>query len=191
MLLNKAKDTNLRAFERMHKQQFMHLPPELHLQIISYLSYPDALALKHTNSYFYSLVRTNVQSRRDWIIERLSLGLAVPWRRCELRTDESFCTWDVRRTMERRRRHLECKREEGGCLVVVGASCHGGTSEIYWRLRAGTVFLKGVMLEHYGELIPSPCFAVCFVFELANGRKVLVIGMTLCILAILFQIISK
>jgi hypothetical protein len=31
------------------------LPPELHLQIISYLPYPDALALKHTNTYFHNI----------------------------------------------------------------------------------------------------------------------------------------
>ncbi len=33
------------------------LPPELHLLITSYLTYPDALSLKHTNRYFYVTVR--------------------------------------------------------------------------------------------------------------------------------------
>lgn len=177
----------------IYQQQFMHLPPELHLQIISYLSYPDALALKHTNSYFYSLVRTNVQFRVNWIIERLSLGLSVPWRRCELRTDESFCTWDVRRTMARRRRHLECKLDEGGCVVVVGASCRGGASDMYWRLRKCMMLLsrgKGVVLEHYGRFIRSPCVAVRD-FEVADGRQVLVIGILLCFLAVLWQLTSR
>ncbi|KUI54825.1 hypothetical protein VP1G_10641 [Cytospora mali] len=36
----------------------MDLPPEIHLLISKELIYPDALSLKHTSRYFYSLVYT-------------------------------------------------------------------------------------------------------------------------------------
>ncbi|WEW54895.1 hypothetical protein PRK78_000322 [Emydomyces testavorans] len=152
-----SADSDAEPKQTHHRQHFMHLPPEMHLQIISYLSYPDALALKHTNNYFYSLVTTSVQSRVDWIIERLSLGLPIRWKKCELRTDESFCKGDVKRTMDRRRRHRECRPGVGGCLVVVGSSCGGGgRAEVNRQLRRCKVLLKrgtGVVLEHQIERV--------------------------------------
>ena len=53
----------------------MSLPTELHIQISSYLSYPDALALKHTNRHFYSLVYTGVHSKIDWLLWRFERKL--------------------------------------------------------------------------------------------------------------------
>ncbi|KUI69002.1 hypothetical protein VM1G_11549 [Cytospora mali] len=38
----------------------MDLPPEIHLLISKELIYPDALSLKHTSRYFYSLIYTGV-----------------------------------------------------------------------------------------------------------------------------------
>ncbi|EFQ98558.1 F-box domain-containing protein [Nannizzia gypsea CBS 118893] len=108
-----------------NKRSFIRLPTEIHMHIASLLSYPDALALKHTNSYLYSLVRTNLPLRVDWIIERHEKGLAVPRKNCVLRTDELFCNSEVNQIMERRRWHLECKRGRAGCRVVEGSSCGG------------------------------------------------------------------
>ncbi|KAA8651713.1 uncharacterized protein ATNIH1004_000609 [Aspergillus tanneri] len=101
----------------------MRLPTELHLHISSYLSYPDALALKHTCHHFYTLVYTGVHLKVDWLVERFERKLECPMEKCSFRTDESFCNWRIRRIMERRRRHLECPRERGGCLVIQGRTC--------------------------------------------------------------------
>ena len=38
-------------------------------------------------------------------------------------TDASFCKKTVRKIMERRRRHLECRSGPGGCQVVPGGNC--------------------------------------------------------------------
>ncbi|EEQ27491.1 F-box domain-containing protein [Microsporum canis CBS 113480] len=111
-----------------NKQSFLHLPTEIHLHIASLLSYPDALALKHTSSYLYSLVRTDLPLRVDWIIERHEKGLTVPKKKCQLGTDESFCNSEVNQIMEKRRWHLECKRGDAGCLVVEGSSCGGSSA---------------------------------------------------------------
>lgn len=43
--------------------------------------------------------------------------------KCSFRTDEAFCNWRIRRIMQRRRRHLECRRQRGGCLVIDGETC--------------------------------------------------------------------
>lgn len=101
------------------------LPTELHMHISSYLSYPDALALKHTNRHFYAVVYTGVHSKIDWLLWRFERKLECPRNEdCSLRTDESFCkSKTVRKIMERRRRHLECESGGKGCLVVVGKSC--------------------------------------------------------------------
>lgn len=96
------------------------LPTEIHLQIASYLPYPDALALKHTNGYFYRLIRTDVALKVDWLLERGNLKLPIPGRSYSLRTDEAFCRGEVRKIMERRRWHQECKAD---CLVVKGSRC--------------------------------------------------------------------
>lgn len=101
----------------------MDLPPELHTMISSYLSYPDALALKHTCRHFNSLVYTGVHLKVDWLVERYERRLECPMEKCSLQTDESFCNWHVRRIMERRRWHLECPRLAGGCFVLEGEKC--------------------------------------------------------------------
>ncbi|OGM48496.1 F-box domain protein [Aspergillus bombycis] len=106
-----------------HSQSLTSLPTELHLHISSYLSYPDALALKHTSRHFYTLVYTGVHLKVDWFVERFERKLECPMEKCSFRTDEAFCNLRIRRIMERRRRHLECPRRAGGCLVVGGRTC--------------------------------------------------------------------
>lgn len=103
---------------------FIELPTEIHMHIASFLSYPDALALKHTNRHFYSFVYTGVHSKVDWLLERFERKLDCPRNEdCSLRTDASFCNKTVRKIMERRRRHLECRSGLGGCYVVDGGNC--------------------------------------------------------------------
>ncbi|TPX19477.1 hypothetical protein DIZ76_017269 [Coccidioides immitis] len=170
MLQDKPSALPLASKPAQKGNNFMDLPPEMHLHIISHLSYPDALALKHTNSYFYSLVTTNVQFRVNWIIERVSSGLPILWRKCELRTDESFCKGDVKRTMERRRRHKECKPGDGGCAVVAGSNCGGGSSELYWQFRRCKVLMRRAT-------------------KIALEHQMLAIGLLLCIIAVLWQIL--
>ncbi|KAL5364686.1 hypothetical protein BJX96DRAFT_137990 [Aspergillus floccosus] len=106
-----------------HKHSLLGLPTELHLQIASYLPYPDALALKHTSRHFYSFVYTGVHLKVDWLVERFELKLECPMEKCSFRTDEAFCNARIRRIMGRRRRHLECRRQKGGCLVIGGETC--------------------------------------------------------------------
>lgn len=113
------------------------LPTELHIQISSYLSYPDALALKHTNRHFYAIVYTGVHSKIDWLLWRFERKLECPRNEdCSLRTDASFCkSKTVRKIMERRRRHLECSKGEGGCYVVLGESCRRKEAVMRRRFR--------------------------------------------------------
>ncbi|KAL1985840.1 hypothetical protein VTN96DRAFT_7332 [Rasamsonia emersonii] len=120
----------------------MRLPTELHLHIASYLPYPDALALKHTCRHFYSLVYTGVHLKVDWLVERYEKKLECPMEKCSFRTDEAFCNWRIRRIMERRRRHLECRPGRGGCLVIEGRSCHRGMVPV-WLKREGRIKLLG------------------------------------------------
>ena len=47
----------------------MDLPTELHMQIANYLTYPDALSLKHTNRHFKGWVYTGVNLKIEWLIE--------------------------------------------------------------------------------------------------------------------------
>lgn len=103
--------------------RLMDLPTELHLQVSSYLTYPDALALKHTSRRFYSFVYTGVHLKVDWLVERFERKLECPMEECSCRTDEAFCNWRIRRIMERRRRHLECPRKRRGCTVIEGRTC--------------------------------------------------------------------
>ncbi|KAJ5515032.1 hypothetical protein N7463_004584 [Penicillium fimorum] len=101
----------------------MTLPSELHIQISTYLSYPDALALKHSSRHFYSIVYTGVRLKVDWFVERFEHKLECPMEKCSFSTDESFCNGRVRGIMERRRWHLECRRARNGCLIVDGHTC--------------------------------------------------------------------
>jgi hypothetical protein len=56
--------------------------------------------------------------------------------KCSFRTDEAFCNWRIRRIMERRRQHLECRRTPGGCWVVEGQTCQGDLVPL-WLKRQG------------------------------------------------------
>jgi hypothetical protein len=105
------------------KTTFMSLPPELHLLLSRSLPYPDLLALKHTHPYFYSLIRTTVYDRVDWLLERPQHGLPLPQTKCIMKTDEQFCSHaEIRNFMERRRKHQDCI---GVCFVVEGTKCEG------------------------------------------------------------------
>lgn len=101
------------------------LPPELHLLISQQLIYPDALSLKHTSRYFYSLVDTGLELKVEWLIERRTLHLECPNdRRCDLGSDLKFCRGSVRLLMQRRREHMECESRPGlGCLVYGTSQC--------------------------------------------------------------------
>lgn len=73
------------------------LPPELHLLVASYLIYPDALSLKHTNRHFYNLVDTGIKLKIDWLVERRRLHLECPNNtKCDLGSDLRFCRGSVR-----------------------------------------------------------------------------------------------
>ncbi|KKZ62843.1 hypothetical protein EMCG_02838 [[Emmonsia] crescens] len=136
------------------RSPFMDLPTELHAHIASYLSYPDALALKHTNTYFYALVQTGLVLKVNWILERCRLNLRVPFTSCEFRTDQTFCSGEIREIMEIRRRHQECKPGAGGCLVVEGSSCGGRTP--FWLLGSRRLFLwrrQRVELDYFALII--------------------------------------
>lgn len=80
----------------------MDLPPEIHLLIGKELIYPDALSLKHTSRYFYSLIWTGVRLKVAWLMERRMLHLDCPKdRKCILRTDREFCRGSIRSVMLR------------------------------------------------------------------------------------------
>lgn len=125
----------------------MSLPAELHLSISTHLSYPDALALRHNCRRFYNLVDTGVLKKVDWLTERFQRNLEVPMEKCSLRTDEDFCNWRIRRTMARRRRHLECWREEGGCIIIEGSTCQLVLAPA-WLKRHSTLKYCGDEGEH-------------------------------------------
>lgn len=110
------------------------LPLELQYLVISHLSYPDALALKHTHPHFYNLVKTSVRLKVAWLLERRRRNLQWPLR-CAMKTDAAFCggNGEVRAIMVRRRAHVECARGEGGCEVVVGSTCGGGAKAMLRR----------------------------------------------------------
>ncbi|KUJ16947.1 uncharacterized protein LY89DRAFT_585731 [Mollisia scopiformis] len=114
------------AIEKEKKISLMDLPTELHLQIASYLTYPDALSLKHTSRHFYGFVYTGVNLKVEWLIKRRILHLDCPHDRgCELGSDMRFCRGSVRLLMKRRREHGECETREGGrgCLVFETKVC--------------------------------------------------------------------
>jgi hypothetical protein len=104
----------------------MGLPPELHLAIISHLPYPDALSLKHSSRYFYSIVNTGINLKIEWLISRRQLHLECPHDgSCLLNSDRNFCRGSVRLLMLRRRQHGECEAGPGGrgCLVLGTKTC--------------------------------------------------------------------
>ncbi|KAF7553440.1 hypothetical protein G7046_g7095 [Stylonectria norvegica] len=82
----------LEFLERKPRVSFAQLPTEIHYAISKRLIYPDALSLKHTNGYFYSLVNTGINLKVEWLIERRNLHLECPNdRRCDLQSDLRFC----------------------------------------------------------------------------------------------------
>ncbi|KAJ5162693.1 uncharacterized protein N7500_004523 [Penicillium coprophilum] len=113
----------------------MDLPSELHIQISTYLSYPDALALKHSSRHFYSIVYTGVRLKVDWFIERFENKLECPMEKCSFKTDESFCNGRVRAIMERRRWHIECRRARNGCRLVHGHTCQANSMSGWFKVR--------------------------------------------------------
>lgn len=128
---------------------FLSLPVELQLLIIPNLPYPDALALKHTHPQFYNIVDTSVRLKVAWLLDRKSRKLSSPQEKCVMKTDTAFCTsggGQVRRIMENRRAHGECAAGEGGCEVVLGASCGGSKS------RLGDSVVGKLWKEHMGRL---------------------------------------
>ncbi|KAL2869365.1 uncharacterized protein BJX67DRAFT_379384 [Aspergillus lucknowensis] len=124
--------------------RLMDLPTELHLNVSSFLTYPDALALKHTCRHFYSLVYTGVHLKVDWLVERFERKLECPLEKCSFRTDEAFCNWRIRKIMERRRRHLECSRYRGGCLVIEGRTCQMDLIPTWLKRQGRMELLKSV-----------------------------------------------
>lgn len=66
-----------------------------------------------------------------WLIDRRRLHLECPSHgQCMLKSDEEFCSREIRRLMEKRRRHEDCVGMNG-CLVVGLGSCEGGGKR--WR----------------------------------------------------------
>ena len=127
------------------------LPPEIQLGISQHLSYPDALSLKHTSRQFYNLVNTGVRLKVAWLIDRSRSGLecASQGKGLIMKTDETFCaSGHVRRIMEGRRRHEEC-RERTWCVVLMcSESCgYGGRRRdagLRWRWESWMrMFRKG------------------------------------------------
>ncbi|KKK12971.1 hypothetical protein P175DRAFT_0431697 [Aspergillus ochraceoroseus IBT 24754] len=159
------------APESQPQFKLMDLPTELHLHISSYLAYPDALALKHTSRHFYSLVYTGVHLKVDWLVERFERKLECPMEKCSFRTDEAFCNWRIRRIMERRRRHLECLRHRGGCLVIEGRTCQMDLVPT-WLKRPGRVKLiklvgHEVLIHGFIVLCIHLLWALCTRFDLS------------------------
>ena len=90
-------ETSAPSTAKSKKPTMATLPPELHLLISSFLTYPDALSLKHTSRHFYSLVYTGVNLKIEWLIERRRLHLDCPHdKKCELGSDMRFCRGSVR-----------------------------------------------------------------------------------------------
>lgn len=89
-----------------------------------------------------------------------------------MRTDAAFCSnggGQVRRIMERRRKHGECGAGSGGCEVVVGASCGGakGRRRVgeFWKRRVRRVEVS-LMMWVVGLLVMSFVVNLCFVVRL-------------------------
>lgn len=169
---------------------FTSLPTEIHIQIASILPYPDALALKHTNGHLYSLVKTDLELKVDWILERHRRGLAVPRRKCELRTDETFCKGEICNIMEKRRWHLECKPGMAGCLVVEGASC-GGFSSFVFRLLTGNRLMRSITRKSIGAENRGESDVLLFRVCSPMGNltvAVLLLGFLLCLITLIWGV---
>lgn len=134
------------------RHDLMDLPTELHMQVAGHLSYPDALALKHTCRHFYSIVYTGVHLKVNWLVERFERKLECPMEKCSFRTDEAFCNWRIRRIMERRRLHLECRHSVGGCSVVEGQTCQVDLVSSWLKMQRRGRFMQNlVRWGHEGQ----------------------------------------
>lgn len=150
------KSKNMESFQFPSRSlstsvNLMTLPSELHIQISTYLSYPDALALKHSNRHFYSIVFTGVRLKVDWLIDRFEQKLECPMEKCSFSTDESFCNGRVCGIMERRRWHLECRRVKGGCLLVNGQTCRTDLMPGWFRMRTQGKRRAIKVMENWGH----------------------------------------
>ncbi|PYH92675.1 hypothetical protein BO71DRAFT_451269 [Aspergillus ellipticus CBS 707.79] len=154
----------------------MDLPTELHLHISTFLTYPDALALKHTCRHFYSLVYTGVHLKVDWFVERFERKLECPMEKCSFRTDEAFCNKRIRGIMERRRRHLECGQFPGGCLVIEGRTCQKDLVPVWFKKQGRLEMVRAVGKEAliYGLIFLFVNLAWRFIARLLQ-REVLMI----------------
>lgn len=147
---------------QLHPSPILALPLELQLLIFRHLSYPDALALKHTSTHFYNLLNTNVRLKVAWLLERKERGLEWPQKMCVMKTDAAFCgNGEVREIMENRRAHGECAKGMGGCEVVVGGTCGGGRGfrkgrgmRMLWKRRVGRRG-EGVVIWMVGLVVMS------------------------------------
>jgi hypothetical protein len=135
------------------KHSLLLLPTEIHDSIISFLPYPDLLALKHTHPHFYRIVVTTKHQRTNWLSERAEQRLPLPQRTCRWNTDADFCrSEEIREFMKRRRWHLDCpgKKSGGGCLVIEGKDCSSirvrNVRKWYGALAADVVFGRGKSL---------------------------------------------
>ncbi|KAJ5161725.1 hypothetical protein N7492_007117 [Penicillium capsulatum] len=133
----------------------MDLPSELHLQIASSLTYPDALALKHSCRHFYHLVYTGIHLKVGWLVERFERKLECPMEKCSFRTDEAFCNGRVRQIMERRRWHLECRRVAGGCSVMAGQTCQTDLVPFWFKAQGRRMVVKSLTFWGSEGLIPD------------------------------------
>src|SRR4051812_44718288 len=108
LAMHSATSSNHHNNFQPSKITLLLLPTEIQDSIISFLSYPDLLALKHTHPHFYRIVVTTKHQRTAWLSERAEQRLPLPQRTCRWNTDADFCqSEEIREFMERRRRHLD------------------------------------------------------------------------------------
>ena len=128
------------------KTSLLSLPAELQQNIITYLPYPDLLALKLAHPAFSLYINPTVYDRVDWLLSRPALGLPLPFSAaCTFKTDKDFLrNAEVQSILRRRRLHLECenlsgisrgKERQERCLVVDGQICGGAKRRIVGKLR--------------------------------------------------------
>ncbi|KAK0391432.1 hypothetical protein NLU13_0933 [Sarocladium strictum] len=149
----------------------MVLPTELHIAISKYLSYPDALALKHTNRHFYGFVDTGIKVKVAWLVHRRRLLLPCPSHEasCDLRSDSGFCSGNVSRLIRQRREHLECEsRRDLGCIVFETAICTRRPSSWQrWRHKLRTKVVLELWLLSL-VVVPLVC-AWAWIMELVGS----------------------
>lgn len=107
-------------------RSLLGLPVELQAHVVSFLPYPDLLALKLTCTQFSTLVQTKKTHRVDWLLDRAAHGLPVPSKsRCLWSTDEEFVNHnEVKQFLRQRRAHRECYLfADQECYVIPGQVC--------------------------------------------------------------------